>query len=291
MKPDNPDNLNTKDEIVPSWLGNDQSKHPDQRQIALDTLVRYSDVPLEHFKSFVILTNFPHYVTLFAEKEQTEVIAGTVFRSAHSDKSNISIIDYRVGAPMAALIIDVLSYIQPQAVVMLGLCGGLHRMQKVGDFLLPVAAIRDEGASKYYMPPQVPSLPAFLVQQYISEELSEQKIPFQTGVLHSTDYRMWEFDTNFREKLLQEKASAIEMECSALFTAGFARKVPVGALMLISDLPLRPDGIKTKKSAKEFFQQYTERHLMLGIDCMQRMNKAKSQDAVNFRRFHFREPS
>lgn len=260
---------------------------PTRDQIALDTLMRYSDTSLEEFNDFILLTNFPHYVDAFAEHEGVNTITGTVLRSAHSPSNNISIIDYRVGAPMAALIIDVLSYIRPQAVVMLGLCGGLHRYHNVGDFLLPVAAIRDEGASKYYMPPQVPSLPAFLVQQFISEELMHQEIPFQTGVLHTTDYRMWEFDEQFREKLKQEKASAIEMECSALFTAGFSRKVPVGALMLISDLPFKPEGIKTKKKAKEFFNKYTSNHLLVGIDCMKRMNEATHKTDLNFRRFHF----
>ena len=283
--------INNEEDVLPNWVehqpGEEVPEHPTRSKIALDTLSRYSDVEVSEFNDFILLTNFPHYVDMFAKVFKTKVIPGTVFRSAHSKVNNISIIDYRVGSPMAALVVDVLSEIHPQAVVMLGLCGGLHKQSKIGDFLLPVAAIRDEGTSKHYMPPQVPSLPAFLVQQFISEELMEQEVPFHTGVLHTTDYRMWEFDKLFREKLRQEKAGAIEMECSALFSVGFARKVPVGALMLISDLPLKPDGIKTKKLAREFFKDYTERHLVLGVDCMLRMNHAKSSDNVNFRRFNF----
>ena len=228
-------------------------EHPSRKKIALDTLARYSGVSAKSFQKFILLTNFPLYVDKFAEMLNVPVIPGPVIKVAHSPKYKISIIDYRVGAPMAALIMDVISYTEPQCVLMLGLCGGLHYSQKIGDFILPMAAIRDEGASLHYMPEQVPSLPAFLIQQFISEELMCKEIKFKTGVIHTTDYRMWEFDEKFRTRLREEKASVIDMECSALFTTAFARKVPVGALMLISDLPYTKDGIKTKKSSENVF--------------------------------------
>jgi len=262
-------------------------EHPSRKKIALETLSRYSGTNIASFQKFILLTNFPLYVEKFAALVDVEVINGPVLKLAHCPKKKITIIDYRVGAPMASLIMDVLSYIQPQCVMMLGLCGGLHHIQKIGDFLLPMAAIRDEGASLHYMPHQVPSLPAFLIQKFISEELMSKKIPFKTGVLHTTDYRMWEFDEKFRARLRDEKASAIDMECSALFTTGFARKVPVGALMLISDLPLTKDGIKTKKSAQEVFERYTKLHLESGIDAIERMQSALKKQKLNFRRFHF----
>lgn len=258
-----------------------------RRQIALETLARYSGVPASQFQKFILLTNFPLYVDTFAEICGVPATTGSVLRSAHCEKSKISIIDYRVGAPMAALVIDVLSYTNPQTVVMLGLCGGLHRKHRIGDFLIPVAAIRDEGASRHYMPMQVPSLPAFMVQQFISQELMEQGMQFNTGVLHTTDYRMWEFDEAFKSRLREEKASAIDMECSALFTAGFSRKVPVGALMLISDLPMEKHGIKTQESAQAVLQTYTKKHLTFGMDALIRMRKLGRKEKINFRRFHF----
>ena len=261
--------------------------HPTRERVALDTLARYSGTEPEQFQKYILLTNFPHYVDRFADIMDAEVTIGSVLKVAHCKEQDISIIDYRVGSPMAALIMDVISYVEPQCAVMLGLCGGLHHTQSVGDLLLPMAAIRDEGASLHYMPTQVPSLPAFMVQQLISEELMDQDIPFRTGVLHTTDYRMWEFDEDFKKRLRTEKASAIDMECSALFTTGFCRKVPVGALMLISDLPLQPAGIKTKESAQAIFREYTDKHLQLGIDSLLRMKNVVKEKKINFRRFHF----
>ncbi len=263
-------------------------EHPTREKIALETLERYAGCTPDKFQPFILLTNFSRYIDLFSEQlPEVEVTSGTVMRVAHCPEKEISIVDYRVGAPVAALIVDILSYIEANAVVMLGLCGGLHREQKVGDLFLPIAAIRDEGASRHYMPPQVPSLPAFMVQQMISQELMEQETHFKTGVLHTTDYRMWEFDEDFKRVLRDEKASAIDMECSALFTTAFRMKLPVGALMLISDLPLQPDGIKTNDSAQSVFESYASEHLRLGISAIARMVEETSRQKINFRRFAF----
>jgi len=265
----------------------EESLKPERGRIALDTLARYSGSEPEEFQPYILLTNFPHYVEKFADHWNATICRGAVLKVAHCKAEQISLIDYRVGAPMAALVIDVLSYIEPQCVVMLGLCGGLHRYHKVGDFILPIAAIRDEGASRHYMPPQVPSLPAFLVQQFISQELMAQSIQFETGVVHTTDYRMWEFDQAFNQQLRQEKATAIDMESSALFSVAFSRKVPIGALHLISDLPTQEGGIKTKKLAQDVFARYTDLHLKLGVAALKRMQEATQKGALNFRRFAF----
>jgi len=264
-----------------------QSGTISRKKIALETLGRYTGIPVKQIQKYILLTNFPYYVDQFANHFSVDISQGTVIRSAHVSKEEISIIDYRVGSPMAALIIDVLSYIEPECILMLGQCGGLHRYHKIGDFILPAAAIRDEGASQHYMPHQVPSLPAFMVQSFLSRELIDRKIEFKTGVVHTTDYRMWEFDESFIARLKKEKASAIDMECSALFTVGFCQKVPVGALMLISDLPTQLDGVKTQASAHAVFEKYTALHLELGIDSLRRMRDAMKTGGVNFRRYHF----
>lgn len=258
-----------------------------RKKIGLDTLARYSDCEIELFQKFVLLTNFPVYVEKFAELHNVNIHAGPVLRVAHCPKTEVSIIDYRVGAPMAALVIDALSYTAPHAAIMLGMCGGLHRYHEVGDFFLPMAAIRDEGVSKHYMPQQVPSLPAFLIQHFISTALSSNGYKYKTGVIHTTDYRMWEFNQEFCNNLVEEKASAIDMECSALFSSAFKQKVPIGALMLISDLPLQPGGVKTQESAKSIFADYTDAHLACSLKAVAKMRESMSKEDLNFRRFLF----
>ncbi|MEW6056362.1 MAG: AMP nucleosidase [Bdellovibrionota bacterium] len=239
-----------------------------KHSIAVDMLERYTGSDLEQFRKQIILTNFDYYIERFKLLSGTVFTKGSAMNAAHNPDKDVSIIDFSIGSPNAALIIELLSVVNPKAVLFLGMCGGLHRSLKVGDFILPMAAIRDEGASRHFMPPQVPALPTFKIQKFVSQIIVEKGLDYRTGVVHTTDYRFWEFNDRFKETLYEERALAIEMECATLFVAGFASKVPIGALLLVSDLPLRRGGIKTKKSAKKVFKKYTDLHLDMGIKAM-----------------------
>jgi len=245
----------------------------DKQNIARGMLERYSGSSCEDFQQYILLTNFSQYLKVFAERFSSEIHAGSVWSSVHCESCKVSMIDFKIGAPTAALVIELLSVIDPQAVVFLGMCGGLHPSLVVGDFILPMAAIRDEGVSKHFIPPQVPSLPTFKIQKFISQIIMEHGFDYRTGVVHSTDYRFWEFDEPFKRTLYEERAIAIEMECAALFSVGFVNKVPIGALLLTSDLPLMEKGIKTKESASQVFSTYTDRHISIGIDAVTEIQK------------------
>lgn len=237
-------------------------------RIARDMLERYTGSPPDQFRKQIILTNFDYYLERFHNLCGDERTKGSAMNIVHSKKADVTIVDFSIGSPTAALIIELLATIEPKAVLLLGMCGGLHRSLKVGDFILPTAAIRDEGASQHFMPSQVPALPTFKIQKFVSQILYEKTHDYRTGVVHTTDYRFWEFDDRFKAQLYEERALAIEMECATLFVAGFACKVPIGALLLVSDLPLRRGGIKTKKSAKAVFRNFTDLHLEIGIKSM-----------------------
>lgn len=239
-----------------------------KHKIACDMLERYTGSDLAQFRKQIILTNFDYYVERFHTLCGDERTKGSAMSVVHSKAADVSIVDFSIGSPNAALIIELLATIDPKAVLFLGMCGGLHRSLKVGDFILPTAAIRDEGASRHFMPVQVPALPTFKVQKFVSQILVERGHDYRTGVIHTTDYRFWEFDQKFKAQLYEERALAIEMESATLFVAGFASKVPIGALLLVSDLPLRRGGIKTKKSAKAVFRKFTDHHLEIGIKSM-----------------------
>jgi AMP nucleosidase len=243
--------------------------NPEKWKIAADILERYTGTAPEAYQKQIILTNFGHYMERFASLcDDAEVSEGSAMTAAHSKKMGVSIIDFSIGSPVAALIIEILATADPKAVLFLGICGGLHRSLKVGDFILPTAAIRDEGASRHFMPPQVPALPTFKIQKFVSQIVVEMGYDYRTGVIHTTDYRFWEFDETFKKQLYEERALAIEMETATLFSVGFASKVPIGALLLVSDLPLRRDGIKTKDSARAVFREFTDVHIEAGIKSM-----------------------
>ncbi len=243
--------------------------NPEKWRIGREVLERYTGTPPEQFQKQILLTNFEYYMERFSVLcDDAETTRGSAMTVKHSARMGVSLVNFSVGSPVAALIIEVLATAEPKATLFLGMAGGLHRSLEVGDFVLPTAAIRDEGASRHFMPAQVPALPTFKVQKFISQIIVERGLDYRTGVVHSTDYRFWEFDERFKQHLYDERALAIDMETATLFSVGFASKVPVGALLLVSDLPLKRGGIKTRDSARAVFREFTDRHIEVGIEAM-----------------------
>lgn len=254
---------------TPGFQANRIFSNEKKRSIAINMLERYTGSAQEQFQKQILLTNFEHYMKQFKKITNCpKPTRGSAMSAIHSPEHGVSLVNFNIGAPTCAIIIELLATIEPKAVLLLGMCGGLHRSLKVGDFILPMAAIRGEGVTTHFLPPEVPSLPTFKVQKFVSEILVERGIEYRTGVIHTTDYRFWEFSPGFKDKLYSQRVIGIEMETAALFTAGFASKVANGALLLVSDLPLQEDGIKTKSSAKRVFHEYTDLHLDIGIRAM-----------------------
>lgn len=239
-----------------------------EEQIARDTLERYSGSPCEEYQPYVLLTNFPRYVHYFAESRGVTVSEGAMFKVAHSPSEKVSILDFKIGSPAAALVIDLCAQLPIRATCLLGMCGGLRRHYKVGDFFLPVAAIRGEGTSDFYFPAEVPSLANFVVQKMVTNCLENENATYHIGITHTTNKRFWEFNEPFKKRLKESRAQAVEMECATLFMAGYSHKLPVGALLLISDLPLYPHGVKTKESSGHVYATYTADHVEKGIKIM-----------------------
>jgi len=242
-------------------------------RIGIDTLERYSGSSSKDFQPYILLTNFSKYAKIFAQEMKEPLQEGSMMTVCHSKKNRISIINYGLGSPMAALLMELLSFIKPKATLMLGMCGGLRDDYKVGEYFLPVAAIREEGTSDAFMPKQCPALSSFVIQRYLAEELERRHMPYHNGVIHTTNVRFWEFKEELRSNLKRERVQTIDMECATLFMVGFYFFVPVGALMMISDLPLKPKGIKTAKSAKALFENNALDHIQTGITCLLNMQK------------------
>ncbi len=239
-------------------------------RFAQDTLERYCGSPVANFCSNLILTNFPKYVEYFANTRKVEVFEGSMFKVAHAVKEDVSILDFKIGSPAAALVVDLCSFLPIKTSILLGMCGGLRRRYQIGEYLIPVASIRGEGTSNFYFPPEVPALANFLVQKAVSEVLQESYSNHHIGITFTGNMRFWEFHEEFKERIKQSKAQAYEMECATLFTASYKRKFTLGALLLISDLPLNRDGVKTKSTAEYVFKQFMPDHIEKGIKILQK---------------------
>jgi AMP nucleosidase len=244
--------MNSKEEIVKNWLP------------------RYTGMALDMFGSYILLTNFSKYVDIFADLHKVEV-HGKDKPMECATWDDITIINFGMGSPTAATIMDLLTAIEPKAVLFLGKCGGLKKRNKLGDLILPIAAIRGEGTSNDYFPPEVPAMPAFALQKAISTTIRDYGVDYWTGTVYTTNRRVWEHDEEFKVYLQKIRAYAIDMETATIFSVGFYNKIPTGALLLVSDQPMIPEGVKTEESDKNISALYVENHIKIGIDSLKQL--------------------
>ena len=239
--------------------------------IVANWLPRYTGRPLNEFTDFILLTNFSGYLKLFSEWNDDAPIIGLDKPMQSVSANGITLINFGMGSPMAATMMDLLTAIHPKAVLFLGKCGGLQKKNNIGDLILPIAAIRGEGTSNDYFPPEVPALPSFALQKAISTTIRDHSRDYWTGTVYTTNRRVWEHDKQFKKYLKSLRAMAVDMETATIFTTGFANKIPTGALLLVSDQPMIPEGVKTAESDSKVTENYVETHLKVGIDSLKQL--------------------
>lgn len=251
-------------------------------EIVRDWLPRYTGTPLKAFGKYILLTNFKNYVSMFAKKFDAKIL-GISKPMQTATANDITIINFGMGSAMAATVMDLLMAVNPKAVLFLGKCGGLKKKTKIGDLIIPIAAIRGEGTGDLYMPPEVPSLPSFRFQMALSSSIKRRKMDYWTGTVYTTNRRVWEHDRAFKKYLQKIRAMAIDMETSTFFTVGFMNEIPHGALLLVSDNPMVPEGVKTSKGDSVVTAKFAKAHLEIGIESLEELRD--SGESVKHLRF------
>lgn len=244
--------MKTKEDIVNNWLP------------------RYTGRPLEDFTQYILLTNFGHYLELFSNLYNAPVM-GKDKPMQTCVAEGITIINFGMGSPMAATVMDLLTAIRPKAVLFLGKCGGLKRKNQIGDLILPIAAIRGEGTSMDYFPAEIPALPSFALQKAISTTVRDMGLDYWTGTVYTTNRRVWEHDKKFKNYLRETRTMAIDMETATIFSVGFHNGIPTGALLLVSDQPMIPEGVKTAESDLKVTANFVENHIKVGIGSLKQL--------------------
>ncbi|WP_223650797.1 AMP nucleosidase [Hymenobacter psoromatis] len=255
--------MKTKEDIVNNWLP------------------RYTGVALKDFGQYILLTNFSNYVTMFAEQFGVKV-HGLDKPMQSATAGGITIINFGMGSPMAATVMDLLSAVKPKAALFLGKCGGLKKT-KLGDLVLPIAAIRGEGTSDDYLPKEIPALPSFRLQRAVSSMIKKHELDYYTGTVYTTNRRVWEHDEEFKDYLKRVRALAVDMETATIFVCGFMNDIPHGALLLVSDNPMTPEGVKTAESDSKVTTNFVRKHLEIGIDSL--LELKNSGESVKHMRF------
>lgn len=246
----------TKEEIINSWLP------------------RYTGTKVEDFGKYILLTNFKNYVQIFSDLTGAK-IQGQDKPMQNATHEGITMINFSMGSANAATIMDLLGAVQPKAVLFLGKCGGLKKKNKIGDIVLPIAAIRGDGTSNDYFPPEVPALPAFTLQRAVSHTIREHGLDYWTGTVYTTNRRVWEHDEKFKDYLREMRAMAIDMETATVFSVGFFNKIPTGALLLVSDQPMIPEGIKTTAGDEKVTTDFVRKHIKIGIHSLEEIKEHK----------------
>ena|ERR1035437_1188153 len=253
-----------------------------KKDIVENWLPRYTGTKLNEFGEYILLVNFSNYVELFAQWNKVKV-NGLNKPMPNATANGITIINFGMGSANSATVMDLLSAIQPKACLFLGKCGGLKKKNQLGDLILPIAAIRGEGTSNDYFPPEVPALPAFSLQKAVSTTIRNYALDYWTGTVYSTNRRVWEHDAAFKAYLRKIRCMSIDMETATIFITGFANKIPTGALLLVSDQPMIPEGVKTEESDKKVTQNFSNAHLKIGIDSLNELiNKGLTVKHLKF---------
>ena len=256
--------MQSKDEIVNNWLP------------------RYTGVPLEDWKPHVLLTNFSNYLDLFMAQTGAE-LRGEDRAMPVAVAEDMVMVNFGMGSANAATIMDLLSAVDPKAVLFLGKCGGLKKKNEIGDLILPIAAIRGEGTSDDYFPPEVPSLPSFMIHRAVSGVIRDMELDYWSGTVYTTNRRVWEHDEDFKEHLRELRCMAIDMETATVFTTGFHNEIPTGALLLVSDQPMVPWGVKTEASDRKVTTEFVNNHVRIGIDSLRDIiNEGRSVKHLRF---------
>lgn len=246
---------------------------PSKLEIARNWLPRYTGMPLDGFGDYILLTNFSNYVMHFAEQFGCDVFGMGRPMQAATNSAGLSIVNFGIGSPNAAIIMDLLTARNPEGVLFLGKCGGLKSTSEIGHFILPIAAIRGEGTSNDYYPPEVPALPSFKLHKFVSQKITERELDYRSGVVYTTNRRVWEHDGAFLTRLQSMTAIAIDMETATIFIVGHHNEISRGALLLVSDVPVTPDGVKTEESDARVTREWADMHLQIGIDSMTKIGE------------------
>lgn len=249
----------------------------DKYAIAKNWLPRYTGMPIDQFGDYILLTNFHFYLHSFAEQFRCDIQGEDRPMQAATNASGLTIVNFGIGSPNAATIMDLLGARSPRGVLFLGKCGGLKHATEIGNFILPIAAIRGEGTSDDYFPPEVPALPSFKLHKFVSQKIVEYGYDYRTGVIYTTNRRLWEHDTAFLDRLRSMTCIGIDMETATIFMVGHHNEIARGALLLVSDVPLTREGIKTEQSDVKVTERWAGIHLQIGIEAMTEIEEKGEQ--------------
>jgi AMP nucleosidase len=250
---------------------------PERTDISLDRLTHYTGTNPADFQRYILFTNYSMHVEVFLDKFPDclkPVRNGVQMPAYHHklpDNKGLTLINIGVGPSNAKTITDHVCVLRPDAMIMVGHCGGLRNHQEIGDFVLASSYFRDDKVLDDLFPIGNPVIPNYLLNLYLKEVMDEHQLEHRIGTVFTTGNRNWEFSANYTvQKIHQSRSLAIDMESSTVATNGFRYRVPHATLLCISDKPLHGKP-KLSDVAQSFYQNSKEMHLQLVIEAIDKV--------------------
>ncbi len=276
---------------------------------SLARLAHYTATTPDQFQNHVLFTNYQFYVEefeVFARKMLEDEDSGyTAFvgpgnaeitkpdqplavpaklpqmPSYHLKRrggGGITLVNIGVGPSNAKTATDHIAVLRPHAWLMVGHCAGLRNSQRLGDFVLAHAYLREDHVLDDDLPVWTPIPPLAEIQIALEQAVEdvtrlegyELKRIMRTGTVATIDNRNWELrdQSGPVQRLSQSRAIALDMESATIAANGFRFRVPYGTLLCVSDKPLHGE-LKLPGMATEFYRTQVAAHLLIGIRAME----------------------
>lgn len=248
---------------------------PERVDLSINRLLHYTGTEPKHFQRYILFTNYDMHVEVFKEKfpdamlPHSESVQMPAYHWVQPNNTGISLVNIGVGPSNAKTITDHVSVLRPDAMIMVGHCGGLRNHQNIGDFVLANGYFRDDRVLDDAFPIGNPVIPNYLLNSYLKQALDQHGIQHRIGTVFTTANRNWEFSAKDTvQKIHQSRSVAIDMESATVATNGFRYRVPHATLLSVSDKPLHGKP-KLSQQAQDFYNRSKKMHLELVLETIE----------------------
>ena len=244
---------------------------PERMELSLNRLSHYTGTEAESFQRYVLFTNYHMHVEAFLElfpdciKPNRGDVQMPAYHHVLDGHTGVTLVNIGVGPSNAKTITDHVAVLRPDLMMMIGHCGGLRNRQEIGDFVLGTTYLRADQVLDHVLPPHVPIVSNFQLNQLLYEELGRRELPFRMGTVFTTSNRNWEFNQRSPlSDISMARAVAVDMESATVAANGFRYRVPSSTLLVVSDKPLHGQP-KLEGAAREFYEASKRQHVEVAI--------------------------
>lgn len=250
---------------------------PERMELSLNRLSHYTGTNAEDFQRYVLFTNYHMHVEAFLElfpdcvKPERSQVQMPAFHHRLDDHNGVSLVNIGVGPSNAKTITDHVAVLRPDLMMMIGHCGGLRNRQEIGDFVLATTYLRADQVLDDVLPPHVPIVSNFQLNQLLYDELERRALPFRMGTVFTTSNRNWEFNQRVPlAEITASRAVATDMESATVAANGFRYRIPSSTLLVVSDKPLHGQP-KLEGPARAFYEASKRQHVEVAIAAVDRV--------------------